>query len=53
MIRHLVLLAALIVLACTAHLSAAESIKLDVGNKEGDSLVILELTQDQRERAKE
>jgi hypothetical protein len=30
-----------------------ESIKLDVGNKEGDTLVILELTQDQRERVKE
>ncbi len=31
---------------------AGESIKLDVGNKEGDTLVILELTQEQRERAK-
>lgn len=30
-----------------------ESIKLDVGNKVGDTLVILELTQDQRERVKE
>ena len=30
-----------------------ESIKLDVGNREGDTLVILELTQDQRERVKE
>lgn len=30
-----------------------ESIKLDVGNKEGDTLVILELTQEQRERVKE
>jgi len=30
-----------------------ESIKLDVGNKQGDTLVILELTADQRERVKE
>jgi len=30
-----------------------EPIKLDVGNREGDTLVILELTQDQRERVKE
>ena len=30
-----------------------ESIKLDVGNKEGDTLVILELTSDQRERVKQ
>lgn len=30
-----------------------ESIKLDVGNKEGDKLVILELSQEQRERVKE
>jgi len=30
-----------------------ESIKVDVGNQEGDTLVILELTQDQRERVKE
>jgi hypothetical protein len=30
-----------------------ESIKIDVGNKEGDTLVILELTQEQRERVRE
>lgn len=30
-----------------------EAIKLDVGNKAGDTLVILELTADQRERVKE
>ena len=30
-----------------------ESIKLDVGNREGDTLTILELTADQRERGKE
>ena len=30
-----------------------ETIELDVGNKEGDTLVILELTQDQRERVEE
>jgi hypothetical protein len=30
-----------------------ESIKLDVGNKEGDRLIILELSQEQRERVKE
>ncbi len=30
-----------------------ESLKLDVANKEGDTLTILELTEDQRERVKE
>ncbi len=30
-----------------------EALALDVGNKEGETLVILELSNDQRERAKE